>query len=399
MAPKQVIVKKLAILGSTGSIGKSTLAVAAAHPQRFKVVALAAHRDAATLYAQARQFEPRLVALADAVVAAAWRPRFAALGVTCLGGPEALITAAVVADVDTVVAAIAGSAGLPAALAAIEARKTLALANKEALVAAGPVFMAAVRRAGIQLLPVDSEHNALFQCLQGVAMAHVRRVILTASGGPFHGYRREQLLNVSPAEALQHPTWSMGAKITVDSATLMNKGLEVIEAMHLFGLPPDRIDVLIHPESAVHCLVETIDGGMLAHMAAPDMRHPIQYSLTYPDRWPAPVAPLNLAALGALHFAEPDHETFPALGLAYRAAAAGGTMPAVMNAANEVAVAAFLSGRIGFLAIPPLVADTMAAHQPLPARDLAGIMAADQWARGHARGLVPRQEGDTACRG
>lgn len=380
-------------MGSTGSIGQSTLAVVAAHPQRFRVTALAARRDAATLYRQAEEYRPQVVALSDEETAAQWQGRFNALGIQCWGGAQALVAIAQLDQVDTVVAAVSGSAGLPAALAAVQAKKTVALANKEALVAAGPVFMEAVRRSGSPLLPVDSEHNALFQCLQGIHRRHLRRVVLTASGGPFFGRSREELRRVTPAEALKHPTWSMGAKITIDSATLMNKGLEVIEAMHLFDLPPEQIDVLIHPESIVHSLVETVDGGILAHMAEPDMRHAIQYSLSYPERWTSPVPSLDLAGVGSLNFALPDHETFPALGLAYAAARAGGTMPAVLNAANEVAVEAFLAGKAGFLDIPRIVEAVMAAHQGEPALDLAGILAADRWAREYACDLLSAQEG------
>ncbi|HLS88942.1 MAG TPA: 1-deoxy-D-xylulose-5-phosphate reductoisomerase [Sphingobacteriaceae bacterium] len=386
-------VKNIAVLGSTGSIGRSTLAVVAAHPRRFRVKALAARQDAGTLYRQAEQHRPLVVALADEEAAARWQSRFNDLGVQCWAGPEALTAIARMDQVDTVVAAISGSAGLPAALAAVEAGKTVALANKEALVAAGPVFMEAVRRSGAPLLPVDSEHNALFQCLQGIDRRHLRRVVLTASGGPFFGRRREELRHVTPDQALRHPTWSMGAKITIDSATLMNKGLEVIEAMHLFDLSPEQIDVLIHPESIVHSLVETVDGGILAHMAEPDMRHAIQYSLSYPERWTSPVPRLDLAGVGSLNFALPDHETFPALGLAYDAARAGGTMPAVLNAANEVAVEAFLGGKAGFLDIPRIVEAVMAAHRVGPAADLDGILAADRWAREYADQLLSAQEG------
>lgn len=387
-------VKHICVLGVTGSVGQSTLAVVAEHPQRFAVTAMTANSDGAALLEQARLVRPQLAVLAQEEAAAAWRPRFEQLGIELQSGTEGLLAAARHPAVDVVVAAITGIAGLPPVLAAIEAGKDVALANKEALVAAGPIVMAAVRRQGVRLLPVDSEHNALFQCIQGLRPEEVASVILTASGGPFFGWSRQRLAQVTPEQALQHPTWSMGAKITIDSATLMNKGLEVIEAMHLFNLDPGQIKVLVHPESAVHCLVQTIDGGTLAHLAQPDMRHPIQYSLSYPQRWVGGLQPLDLAALGSLNFAPPDLEAFPALDLAWQAARAGQTMPAVLNGANEIAVEAFLAGRIGFLDIPRLVAAAMANHELATAESLEQVLAADGWARQFVRQQLAKEAGD-----
>jgi 1-deoxy-D-xylulose-5-phosphate reductoisomerase len=299
-------------------------------------------------------------------------------------GPAGLVAAATHPLVDIVVCASSGTAGLEAVLAAIEAGKTVALANKEVLVMAGALVTEAARRKGVALLPVDSEHNAVHQCLHGRSLAEVRRLILTASGGPFRDFSREELERVGPDAALRHPTWQMGRKITVDSATLMNKGLEVIEAHWLFGVSPDQIDVVIHPQSVVHSLVELRDGSTLAQLGVTDMRLPIQYACSYPDRWDGPLPALDLTRTGRLDFHAPAHDRFPCLGLAYRALREGGTQPVVLNAANEVAVQAFLDGRLGFTCIPRVIEQAMNAHEPGPVMSVEVVRRVDAWAREHA---------------
>ena len=381
--------KHLAILGSTGSIGCSALAVVDAHPARLRVVALAAGDNAERLAGQVRAYRPAMVAMGSAGSADRLRDACGAHApAAVLSGAEGLVAVATHPDADIVLCASAGTAALEAVLAAIEAGKTIALANKEVLVMAGEIVMAAARRRQVAVLPVDSEHNAIHQCLHGRPPGQVRRLILTASGGPFRGWSHDELARVSPALALRHPTWQMGRKITVDSATLMNKGLEVIEAHWLFGVPPDRIDVLVHPQSIVHSMVELNDGSVMAQLGATDMRLPIQYACSYPDRWDAPLPPLDLVRAGHLEFHEPDLAGFPCLTLAYDALRAGGTAPAVLNAANEVAVAAFLDGRLPFTRIAQVIAGTMRAHDPAPASTLPAIRRVDAWAREHADGLI-----------
>jgi 1-deoxy-D-xylulose-5-phosphate reductoisomerase len=388
---------RIAILGSTGSIGESALSVVEAHRDRVSVVALAAGHNTTRLAEQVRKYRPALVSVATdqglAELAAqlslsglgADRP--AATGV----GANGLIAAATHPDVDLVLCASSGAAGLEAAFAAIEHGKTVALANKEVLVMAGDLMVAAARKRGVSLLPVDSEHNAIHQCLHGRAPEEVRRLVLTASGGPFRDWTADALARVTPADALRHPTWQMGRKITIDSSTLMNKGLEVIEARWLFDVPPARIDVLIHPQSVVHSLVELLDGSIIAQLGVTDMQLPIQYAFSYPDRWEGALPSLDLAQLRRLEFHEPDHSRFPCLGLAYRALAAGGAFPAVLNAANEVAVGAFLEGRLPFTGIPRLIEqaletfDRRRAGEP---RDLADLREADRWAHGFAQDVV-----------
>jgi 1-deoxy-D-xylulose-5-phosphate reductoisomerase len=329
-------VKRLAILGSTGSIGQSALAVARAHPSRLRVVALAAGDNAERLAEQIAEFEPHMAAMSTPAALERLRAASPATTPCTLGsGEAALIAVATHDDVDIVLCASSGTAALGAVLAAIEAGKTIALANKEVLVMAGELVTAAARRRGVAILPVDSEHNAIHQCLHGRRATEVRRLILTASGGPFRGWSEDALRNVDPARALQHPTWQMGRKITVDSATLMNKGLEVIEARWLFDVDADRIDVVVHPQSIVHSMVELCDGSVIAQLGVTDMRLPIQYACSYPERWDAPALPtLDLVAAGRLEFCAPEHDRFPCLGLAYRALRTGGTMPCVLNAAN-----------------------------------------------------------------
>ena len=381
--------KTIAILGSTGSIGRSALAVADTHPARLRVVGLAAGDNADLLAEQIARYRPEIAAMATAEAVDRVRastggtatPRLAA-------GPEGLIAVATHPAVDIVICASAGTAGLEAVLAAIDAGKTIALANKEVLVMAGALVTDAARRRGVAILPVDSEHNAIHQCLHGRTMREVRRLILTASGGPFRELARDALETVGPDAALRHPTWQMGRKITIDSATLMNKGLEVIEAHWLFGAAPDQIDVVIHPQSIVHSLVELNDGSTLAQLGVTDMRLPIQYACSYPERWEAPLPSLDLTRAGRLEFHPPDHERFPCLGLAYRALRAGGTMPVVLNAANEVAVELFLDRKLGFTAISRLIEKTMNAHRVEPVSTLEVVRRVDTWARGEARAMA-----------
>jgi 1-deoxy-D-xylulose-5-phosphate reductoisomerase len=381
--------RNLAILGSTGSIGASTLAVVDAHPTRLRVVGLAAGENAAVMAEQLRRYRPEVVAMATEQAASEVRRACADMTATRItGGPEGLATVATHASADTVMCATSGTAGLEAVVAAIEAGKRVAIANKEVLVMAGAIVTGAARRRGVDILPVDSEHNALHQCLHGRTTAEVRRLILTASGGPFRDHAPAALDVVGPDDALRHPTWRMGRKITVDSATLMNKGLEVIEAHWLFGVPADRIDVVIHPQSIVHSLVELNDGSVIAQLSVTDMRLPIQYACSYPDRWDGRLPSLDLTRAGRLDFQAPDLDRFPCLRLAYQALGAGGTLPAVLNAANEVAVEAFLDGVLAFTAIPKVIEELMRAHVPEEATSIQVIRRADTWAREHAHEAV-----------
>ena len=380
--------KRLAILGSTGSIGCSALAVVDAHPARLQVVGLAARDNAERLAEQIRRYAPALAAVGGDAAAARLRALCGPSAPAIATGPEGLVAVATHPDADIVLCASAGTAALEAVLAAIEAGKTIALANKEVLVMAGALVMAAARRHGVRILPVDSEHNAIHQCLHGRGRGEVRRLILTASGGPFREASREALESVDAAAALRHPTWQMGRKITIDSATLMNKGLEVIEAHWLFDVAPDAIDVIIHPQSIVHSLVELNDGSVIAQLGVTDMRLPIQYACSYPERWEAALPSLDLARAGRLDFHAPAHDRFPCLGLAYRALRAGGTLPVVLNAANEVAVEGFLAGKLGFTAIPRVIEKTMDAHQVEPVSTLEDVRRTDAWARERARGMV-----------
>jgi 1-deoxy-D-xylulose-5-phosphate reductoisomerase len=383
-------VKGIAILGSTGSVGRSALSVIQSHPDRLRVVALAAGANAMLFAEQIQQHKPTVAAMGTAAATRrlefgrqAWKPT------QVESGAAGLVAVATHPDADVVLCASSGSAALEAVLAAIDAGKTIALANKEVLVMAGALVTAAARRQGVRILPVDSEHNAIHQCLEGRAPGDVRRLILTASGGPFRGRTVASLTGVGPDDALRHPTWRMGRKITIDSATLMNKGLEVIEAHWLFGIPGDRIDVVIHPQSVVHSMVEFIDGSLLAQLGVTDMRLPIQYAFSYPERWVTDLAPLDLTRCGPLDFQHPDHASFPCLGLAYRAlATAGSGLPAVLNAANELAVAEFLAGRLAFTAIPEVIARTMDARPPGPVSTLADVRAVDAWARTYSQDVV-----------
>jgi 1-deoxy-D-xylulose-5-phosphate reductoisomerase len=369
--------RRIAVLGSTGSIGRQALEVIAAFPDRFQVVALACHRSADQVVAQSRRFRPGLVAVVDPAAAERAAEELNGTGVDVASGPEGLLRCAALAEADVVLAAMTGIAGLPAVWEAVRAGKTVALANKEPLVVAGHLIMPEAKRAGARLVPVDSEHSAIFQLLLGQDRAAVTRVVLTASGGAFRELPAEALETVTPAQALAHPTWQMGPKVTVDSATLMNKGLEIIEAHWLFGLRPDQIEVILHPESIVHSLVEFGDGSVLAQLASPDMRLPIQFALSYPERLPRPEPPVNLARLGALNFAPLSATRWPCVRLAREALAAGGTAPAVLNGADEVAVSWFLEGRIRFTEIPGIIERALARHAARPADSIEALLAVD----------------------
>jgi 1-deoxy-D-xylulose-5-phosphate reductoisomerase len=384
-------VKRIAILGSTGSIGCSALAVVDAHPDKLSVVGLAAGENTARFVEQVRRYRPRAIAMASADALAEARAALGGTAPDAIGhGPDGLIDVATHPDADVVLFASSGTAGLEAALAAIDAGKTIALANKEVLVMAGALVIAAARRRGVAILPVDSEHNAIHQCLHGRRPEEVRRLVLTASGGPFRDLSRDELGRVTPDAALKHPTWKMGQKITIDSATLMNKGLEVIEARWLFDVPPDRIDVVVHPQSIVHSMVELVDGSVIAQLGVTDMRLPIQYAFSYPERWDAPSARLDLERLGRLDFLPPDPDRFPCLGLAARALADGRALPVVLNAANEVAVAAFLERRLRFTGIAEVIERAMDEFERASpdVKSLGQIRHLDHQARGRAWELV-----------
>ncbi|MDO9244075.1 MAG: 1-deoxy-D-xylulose-5-phosphate reductoisomerase [Rhodocyclaceae bacterium] len=390
--------QKLTVLGATGSIGVSTLDVVARHSDRYEVVALTGNSRVDVLYDQCLQHRPRyaVVGLGADVAGLAARLRSAGLATEVLAGPAALERVAALPEVDVVMAAIVGAAGLQPTLAAVRQGKRVLLANKEVLVMAGALFMAEVKRHGATLLPIDSEHNAVFQSLPAnyagnPAGAGVSHILLTASGGPFLEATLERLQSVTPDEACAHPNWAMGRKISVDSATLMNKGLEVIEARWLFNLSPEQIEVVIHPQSVIHSLVQYVDGSVLAELGNPDMRTPIAYALAWPERIAAGVAPLDLPAIARLGFERPDFVRFPCLALAYRALRVGGNAATVLNAANEVAVAAFLDGRIPFLAIAGIIAATLDAVPVRPMPDLAAILAEDESARAVAIALLERQ--------
>lgn len=384
--------RNLAVLGSTGSIGKSTLDVVREQKGSFRVLSLAARSSWQALLPQVLEFRPHVVGVADPSAARALRDALKAENVKCtvLDGPRGLVEAACVDSADTVVAGLTGAAGLLPTIAAIKAKKNIALANKEVLVAAGELVTRLVKLYRVQLLPVDSEHSAILQCLKGEPPAALERIVLTASGGPFRGMTTRELESVTPERALKHPNWVMGAKITIDSSTLMNKGLEVIEARWLFDTLYDRIDVVIHPQSIIHSLVEYCDGSVIAQMGVPDMRLAILYALTHPDRLPSRAVPrLDLKTLGTLTFQPPDRETFRCLDLAYEAARAGRTHPTVLNAANEIAVHRFLGGTIRYLDIPRLIRAVLERHDGSDPHDLDVILEADAWARREAEQWRP----------
>ncbi len=379
--------KRVILLGSTGSIGTSALKVARDLPGRLQVVGLAAHSSVDSLAAQAAEFGIRHVAVANPVHEEKLRGLLPD-GTTVYAGERGLVDIVTEVDADMVLVAIVGTAGLRPAMAAIEAGRDLAVASKEILVLAGEAVMEAARRKNVHLLPVDSEHNAIFQCLEGRDPASVSRLLLTASGGPFRTWPAEKLAEVTVDQALKHPTWDMGRKITIDSATLFNKGLEMIEARWLFDVPMSRVGVVVHPQSIVHSMVEFVDGSVLAQLSYSDMCFPIQYAVTWPDRVPSSLKPVDFGALGQLTFEEPRYADFPALTLAREAGEKGGTLPAVLNAANEIAVAAFLERKIAFPRIWDLVARTMAAHQTLEHPTLETLLQADAWARQTAAEMV-----------
>ena len=382
--------KQISILGSTGSIGCNTLRVIDSLRDQFSVAALGAGTNVELLAEQIQQFHPRLVAVADEDHAEKLRQILSSYNVTEIPkittGVEGLCEVALFEKVEIVIGAVVGALGLLPVYRALEAGRRVALANKETLVIAGELMTRAAEKSGAELLPVDSEHNALHQCLRGQGLrgenaAEVKRLILTASGGPFRTASKEVIQNATPAQALKHPTWRMGDKITIDSATMMNKGLEVIEARWLFNRTADEIDIIVHPQSVVHSMVEFVDGSIIAQLGVTDMRHAIQYALTYPARQAAELPPLNLATCGNLEFHEPDPDRFPCITLAYEALQVGGTMPAVLNAANEIAVAAFLKEQIKFGQIPELIRAACEAHEAQPVNDLETVLQADEWAR------------------
>lgn len=387
---------RLTILGSTGSIGLNTLDVVRRHPERYRIAALCAHTQIDRLFEQCLEFRPDFAVVRDDELAAELATRLAAAG--CAGirveyGAEALTRMASLKEVDSVMVAIVGAAGLPPALAAAQTGKRVLLANKESLVMAGALFMRAVRESGAVLLPVDSEHNAIFQSLprdysSNLSAHGVVSLLLTASGGPFRGMDQAALARVTPEQACAHPKWAMGRKISVDSATLMNKGLEVIEAHWLFNIPPEKIEVVVHPQSIIHSLVRYVDGSVLAELGNPDMRTPIAHALAYPERIDSGVTALDLFSVGALSFERPDAERFPCLGLAYRALKLGGSGPAILNAANEVAVAAFLDRKISFNAIPTIITAALDTLPVTAVDTLADALAADAQARGFAEQVI-----------
>ncbi|MCX5878199.1 MAG: 1-deoxy-D-xylulose-5-phosphate reductoisomerase [Deltaproteobacteria bacterium] len=383
--------KRIAILGSTGSIGCSSLKVIEAHPEAYQVMALAAGKNIDLLAEQIRKFRPLEVAVLGDQEAESLKERLGGGQKTrIVSGREGFIHLATLEEVDTVISAITGAAGLVPTYAAIRAGKNIALANKETMVMAGPLVMEEAKRRGVAVLPVDSEHSAILQCLQGHPRDDVRRVILTASGGPFKDFSHEEMEKVTPEQALKHPNWNMGPKITVDSATLMNKGLELIEAKWLFKLDIHQIHILIHPQSVVHSMVEYRDGSIIAQLGIPDMITPISYALSYPRHVDTPLRPLDLEEVGTLRFMKADTRKFRCLELALRAAEIGDSMPAVLNGANEVAVDLFLKGRIGFLQIPSLIERTMDAHRPFVIDRIEKVMEADAWARERAADFADR---------
>jgi len=381
--------KNVVLLGSTGSIGTSTIKVAEDLPDRIRLVGLAAGNNAELLLEQTRKHQPAAISINDPAKA---RELQEALGTACevYSGPEGLLKLATMPGADIVLIAIVGTAGLQPALAAIRAGKDIAIASKEILVMAGEIVMTEARKYGVRVLAVDSEHSAIFQCLEGKPASSVRKLWLTASGGPFRTTPKDEFASITVERALKHPCWVMGRKITIDSATLFNKGLEMIEARWLFNVGIDRVGVLVHPQSVVHSLVEFVDGSILAQLSTPDMCLPIQFALTYPERAPSTRVQTDLVKLGKLTFEEPDLDRFPSLLLARHAGEIGGTLPAVLNAANEVAVEAFIQGRINFVRITEIVQQTMARHEPIAHPTLEQIMSADAWARTEAARLVCR---------
>jgi len=379
--------KAISLLGSTGSIGVSTLDVVRRNPEQLRVVAMACGRNLDRVAEQVKEFSPQVVSMVAEYDAKALREKVGR-EVEVLWGEEGALRVATHPEAQTVMSAIVGAAGLKPTLAAIQAKKDIALANKETMVVAGEFMNAAARQRGVKIFPVDSEHSAIFQCLNGEDVKRVRRLILTASGGPFLNKPREEFVKITVEQALKHPNWSMGDKITIDSATLMNKGLELIEARWLFDIPPEQLAVCVHPQSIIHSMVEFMDSSVMAQLGLPDMRVPISYALSYPDRLPNDLPSLDLTALAGLTFFPPDEEKFRCLALAKQALREGGTMPAVLNAANEVAVAQFLDKKIAFVQIPQVVEETLQGHSRQTPRSLEEIVAVDHWARQRATELA-----------
>ena len=380
-------IKKIAILGSTGSIGLSTLQVVQKLKPSFQIVGLTAYQNIQVLAQQIKAFKPKLAAVMDEGLVANLKNMVKGTSTKILGGQEGVVAVAGESGADLVLSAIVGAAGLKPTLTAIQKGKDIALANKETMVMAGEVVTKAARKSGSKILPVDSEHCAVFQCLVGSAPESIYKILLTASGGPFRNLNRKRFNKITLKQALNHPTWRMGPKITIDSATLMNKGLEVIEAHYLFHVPFGKIDIIIHPESIVHSMVEYIDGSVLAQLGTTDMQIPIQYAMTYPSRQKAPVARLDLTMIRQLNFQKPDRAKFPCVDLAYEAGRKGGTYPAVLNAANEIAVSRFLKGDISFVQIPKIIDKVLVKYRPLTNGTLDGILNADLWARQEARSI------------
>ena len=382
--------RAVAVLGSTGSVGVQALDLIGRFPDRFEVVALSAGRNAELLARQIERHRPRLASIGEEGLRSLLEPAARRARCEIVTGKEGLLATASYPAAELVVAAVVGAAGLPATYEAVKAGKSVALANKESLVMAGALLMQKARETGARLLPVDSEHSAVHQCLRGCASEEVRRIVLTASGGPFRTLPLDELAGATPEQALRHPVWDMGRKISIDSATLMNKGLEVIEARWLFDVEAERLDVVLHPQSIVHSMVEMVDGSVLCQMGVPDMRAPIQYALGYPERFAGPVNAPDLAGLGPLEFFPVDRGRFPSLDLAYGALRAGGTAPAALNAANEIAVHAFLSGRLDFPGIPRLVEKVLQRHRTVPVTSLESVLEADAWSRGAAEEILSR---------
>jgi len=384
--------KRVIILGSTGSIGTKTLEVISDFADHFEVVALSTHSQTDLLDRQCAQYKPQAICVTARDHQSSGSEIASRAGIAFHAGEQGLIDLINTYDADMVMVATVGFVGTAPTLAAIKRGMTIALANKEVLVCAGHLVMAEARNAGVDVLPVDSEHNAIFQCLQGTNISGVRRLILTASGGPFRGQIREQMTSLTAADALKHPTWTMGAKITIDCSTLMNKGFEAIEAAHLFNIPIDKVDVVVHPQSTIHSMVEYVDGSIIAQLGVTDMYFPIQNILLHPERHPNKFPPLDFAALGQMTFENPDRDNFPCLNFAYQASRIGGTMPAVLNATNEVAVASFLAGNSGYLDIPDTISAVMARHIATPGNTLDEICQADLWARSEASEILAKQQ-------
>lgn len=382
--------KRVTILGSTGSVGRNALEIVSNHRDRFKVVALTAGKNIDLIEEQVKTFSPEIVAVADEAAAGELRRRMRGRALSILSGQNGVAEAASYKGSEFVLSAIVGSAGLIPTIAAIRSGKTIGLANKEALVMAGRIVTDEAQKSGVRIFPVDSEHSAVFQCIEGRKTSEIRRIILTASGGPFAGKDASELHNMKPEDALRHPNWQMGKKITIDSATLMNKGFEMIEAHYLFNVSPEKIDVLIHPQSIVHSIVEFRDRSCIAQLSLPDMKGPIAYALSYPERLENVMQGLDLDGNESLVFKKPDNECFPCLSYAYSAMESRGTMPSVLNAANEVAVDAFLRGMIRFTEIPSVIRETMEGHEVLPDTDLAVILEADRWARKKAEEVIQK---------